>query len=56
MTTRQTHRYLRPQDRQILPQAAPAGPVLATDAYARQLSEADALIREIVQANLARQG
>jgi membrane fusion protein (multidrug efflux system) len=39
----------------VLPQAAPAGPVLATDAYAKQLSEADALIREIVQANLARE-
>src|SRR5690606_22713975 len=45
---------LHDQDGGVLPQAAPARPVLATDAYAKQLSEADALIREIVQANLAR--
>src|SRR5690606_41889530 len=46
---------LHDQDGGVLPQAAPARPVLATDAYAEQLSEADALIREIVQANLARE-
>ena len=47
---------LRDQDGRVLPEAAPARPVLATDAYAKQLSEADALIQEIVQANLARKG
>ena len=42
------------RDRQgpVLPAAAPAGPVLATDAYARQLLDADALIEKTIAANL----
>jgi membrane fusion protein (multidrug efflux system) len=42
------------RDRQgpVLPAAAPAGPVLATDAYARQLQDADALIEKTIAANL----
>jgi membrane fusion protein (multidrug efflux system) len=47
---------LRDQDGRVLPLAAPPKPVLATKAYAKQLSDADALIRQIVQDNLARHG
>ena len=47
---------IRDQDGEVLPAATPAKPVLSTQAYARQLSDADALIRGIVQANLARHG
>jgi membrane fusion protein (multidrug efflux system) len=44
------------QNGRVLPLATPGKPVLSTRAYAKQLSEADALIHEIVQANLARRG
>jgi membrane fusion protein (multidrug efflux system) len=47
---------IRDQKGDVLPAATPAKPVLSTQAYARQLSEADALIRGIVQDNLARHG
>ena len=47
---------IRDQDGEVLPAATPAKPVLSTQAYARQLSDADALIRGIVRANLARHG
>jgi len=47
---------IRDQDGDVLPAAMPAKPVLSTQAYARQLSDADALIRGIVQDNLARHG
>ena len=47
---------VRDQDGRVLPLATPARPVLSTEAYAKQLSQADALIHEIVQANLARHG
>lgn len=47
---------VRDQDGRVLPLAVPGKPVLSTRAYAKQLSEADALIHEIVQANLARHG
>jgi membrane fusion protein (multidrug efflux system) len=45
---------LRDQDGPVLPAAQPARPVLQTDAYARQLKDADALIERIIDANLAR--
>ena len=47
---------VRDQDGRVLPLATPGKPVLSTGAYAKQLSQADALIHEIVQANLARHG
>jgi membrane fusion protein (multidrug efflux system) len=47
---------VRDQHGEVLPAAVPAKPVLATQAYAKQLSDADALIQGIVQANLARHG
>ncbi|MEO5565372.1 MAG: efflux RND transporter periplasmic adaptor subunit [Luteimonas sp.] len=47
---------VRDQDGRMLPLAVPGKPVLSTQAYAKQLSEVDALIDEIVQANLARHG
>ena len=47
---------VRDQDGAVLPAVAPSRPVLETAAYAKQLSEADALIREIVSQNLARHG
>lgn len=43
---------VRDQDGAVLPAVAPRTPVLATKAYARQLGDADAVIRGIVQANL----
>ncbi|HTL15467.1 MAG TPA: multidrug transporter, partial [Thermomonas sp.] len=43
---------VRDQQGPVLPAAAPAGPVLATDAYARQLQDADALIEKTIAANL----
>jgi membrane fusion protein (multidrug efflux system) len=43
---------VRDQDGKVLPAALPARPVLATQAYAKQLSDADALIEQIVAANL----
>ncbi len=43
---------VRDQDGKVLPAALPARPVLETQAYAKQLSEADALIDQIVTANL----
>jgi membrane fusion protein (multidrug efflux system) len=47
---------IRDQDGGVLPAATPAKPVLSTQAYAKQLSDADALIHDIVQDNLARHG
>ncbi len=47
---------VRDQDGAVLPAVAQSRPVLETAAYAKQLSEADALIREIVSQNLARHG
>ncbi|NUO76901.1 MAG: HlyD family efflux transporter periplasmic adaptor subunit [Lysobacter sp.] len=43
---------IRGQDGAMLAQAAPAKPVLTTDAYAKQLADADALIEKIVNENL----
>jgi membrane fusion protein (multidrug efflux system) len=43
---------VRDQDGKVLPAALPAKPVLETQAYAKQLSDADALIERIVTANL----
>lgn len=43
---------VRDQDGKVLPAALPAKPVLETQAYAKQLSDADALIEQIVTANL----
>jgi membrane fusion protein (multidrug efflux system) len=47
---------VRDQDGKVLPAALPAKPVLETQAYAKQLSDADALIERIVEANLGRHG
>jgi len=47
---------VRDQDGPVLPPSAPGKPLLSTQAYATQLSEADALIRDIVTRNLARHG
>lgn len=43
---------IRGQDGAMLASATPAKPVLSTDAYARQLADADALIEKIVNDNL----
>jgi membrane fusion protein (multidrug efflux system) len=45
---------LRDQDGRVLPAVQPAKPVLQTNAYARQLQDADALIEQIIADNLAR--
>jgi len=47
---------VRDQDGPVLPAVQPAKPVLQTQAYAKQLADADALIRGIVAANLGRHG
>jgi membrane fusion protein (multidrug efflux system) len=47
---------IRDQGGTVLPAATPARPVLSTQAYARQLSDADALIDGIVRDNLAQHG
>jgi membrane fusion protein (multidrug efflux system) len=47
---------VRDQDGKVLPAAEPARPVLQTQAYAKQLADADALIERIVAANLGRHG
>ena len=47
---------IRDQGGAVLPAATPARPVLSTQAYARQLSDADALIDGIVRDNLAQHG
>jgi membrane fusion protein (multidrug efflux system) len=47
---------VRDQGGKVLPAAVPAKPVLQTQAYAKQLADADALIRGIVAANLGRRG
>ena len=47
---------IRSQDGALLAAASPAKPLLTTDAYARQLAEADARIAQIVRANLGRRG
>lgn len=43
---------IRGQDGAMLANATPAKPVLTTDAYAKQLADADALIEKIVNENL----
>ena len=45
---------IRDQDGPVLPAAPPAKPVLTTDAYARQMAEADARIDAIIRDNLPR--
>ncbi len=45
---------IRDQDGPVLPAAPPAKPVLTTDAYARQMDEADARIDAIIRDNLPR--
>jgi membrane fusion protein (multidrug efflux system) len=47
---------VRDQDGDVLPATAPVQPVLQTQAYAKQLDAADAMIRDIVSRNLARHG
>ena len=47
---------VRDQDGAVLPASTPGKPLLETQAYGKQLSAADALIREIVGKNLARHG
>ena len=44
---------IRDQSGPVLPAATPAKPVLSTQAYAKQLSDADALIERIIRDNLA---
>ncbi|MDE2408308.1 MAG: efflux RND transporter periplasmic adaptor subunit [Xanthomonadaceae bacterium] len=43
---------VRDQDLPVLPATAPTQPVLATDAYAKQLHDADAMITTLIEANL----
>jgi membrane fusion protein (multidrug efflux system) len=43
---------LRDQDGSVLPAAVPAKAVLTTQAYSKQLQEADALIQSVIRANL----
>ena len=45
---------IRDHDGALLAAGPPAKPLLTTDAYAKQLAEADARITKIVQANLGR--
>ncbi len=49
---------IRDQDGPVLPAVTPTKPVLSTNAYAKQLADADALIHRIVEKNLpgARKG
>ena len=47
---------IRDQDGPLLAAAPPAKPLLTTDAYAKQIAEAEARINEIVRANLGRRG
>jgi membrane fusion protein (multidrug efflux system) len=47
---------IRDQGGPLLAAAPPAKPLLTTDAYVRQLAEADARIAQIVRANLGRRG
>ena len=47
---------IRDRDGALLADAPPAKPLLTTDAYARQLAEADARIAKIVRDNLGRRG
>jgi membrane fusion protein, multidrug efflux system len=48
---------LHDQDGQVLASAPPSEPVLSTQAYDRQLKDADALIRKVIRENLpARHG
>ena len=42
----------RDQDGPVLPAASAREPVLATQAYAKQLKDADALIRDVIESNL----
>ena len=43
---------VRDQDGPVLPAASAREPVLATQAYAKQLKDADALIRDVIESNL----
>ena len=43
---------VRDQDGPVLPAASAREPVLATQAYAKQLKDADALIRDVIERNL----
>ncbi len=45
---------IRDQDGPVLPAVTPTKPILSTNAYARQLADADALIHRIVEKNLPR--
>ena len=47
---------IRNQEGALLAAAPPAKPLLTTDAYAKQLAEAEARIEQIVRANLGRRG
>jgi len=47
---------IRNQDGALLAAAPPAKPLLTTDAYAKQIAEAEARIEQIVRANLGRRG
>ncbi|MDB6163573.1 MAG: auxiliary transport protein rane fusion protein family [Xanthomonadaceae bacterium] len=47
---------IRDQNGPVLPLAVPAAPVLATNAYAKQLQDADALIGRVIRDNLPTRG
>ena len=47
---------IRDQSGPVLPAAVPANAVLSTQAYARQLQDADALIAKVIRDNLPRRG
>ena len=47
---------VRDQDGEVLPASTPGKPLLQTQAYTQQLNDADALIRKIVDRNLAHRG
>ena len=47
---------IRDQSGPVLPAAVPANAVLATQAYARQLHDADAVIAKVIRDNLPRRG
>jgi len=47
---------IRDQSGPVLPAAVPAKSVLSTQAYARQLHDADALIAKVIRDNLPRRG
>jgi membrane fusion protein (multidrug efflux system) len=51
-----TNVSIRDQSGPVLPAAVPAKSVLSTQAYARQLHDADALIAKVIRDNLPRRG